>query len=228
MLENIIRKKLKDIVLTDEQIFISIYKELSESNIDVLLCKPNDTNKLIGISGLVNSGKTTFQNILKNYLNKKNINVVCLNFADPLKEICSRVFHMLPKESFYGSQSEKEILYDINGIMLSGRKIMQIIGTDIAREFNNNFWVNYQLKLLSKYNDSYIIYGDVRFNNEAFLIHDHSGIVCKIYRKSQYDSEHISEAGIENNVCNYIIENDQTIEELENKILPLMTFFNIN
>ena len=77
---------------------------------------------------------------------------------------------------------------------------MQILGTEFGRELvSPNIWVRALEKRIDD-GKNYVI-DDVRFPNEAAMIHSHGGKVVRIYRPSQEEAaakdKHVSESGLD-------------------------------
>lgn len=183
---------------------------------------------IIGFSGPAGSGKSTAcsltQQILKdNYC----IESVILNFADELKHMCYELFPLADKKSFWGSQEDKlKPIKEYNNI--TGRHIMQTIGTDIMRNHIDSFyWVkSFEKELIKNINNKKIILiGDVRFENEIDIIHKWNGIVIKLESISTSNSTitHISEESLPYNLFDGQINNyPKSIDNLEKNIITLL------
>lgn len=162
----------------------------------------NEKLILIGFSGLKQSGKTTAANLL-------NIETefLKLSFAEPVKKIASLM-------GWNGQKDE------------NGRKILQILGTDIGRNLiNKNIWINHMEEILNKLrNFSYgtlkIVIDDVRFDNEVEWINNHGGKVINIIRPGNIDltETHSSEQGISPEKVFRLVINDTTLDQFKRKI----------
>ena len=85
---------------------------------------------------------------------------------------------------------------------------MQQLGTEFGRSFYPSIWVNHtkekaqDLLLWAESNDQYafrVIIDDIRFQNEADMVHELGGEVWKVNREGFKITEdkHSSEAGLE-------------------------------
>ena len=136
--------------------------------------------------------------------------------------------------SKYGGQkiSFSKPLYDIlyyaqkicNFPLEKDRKFLQWIGTDWAREKDDNVWVNSALKSIENI-DGNVYCSDVRFINEFRALKENGFILIKIERNliqsDQNSTNHISENELDNindSEWNYVIKNDGTLAELYKKI----------
>lgn len=121
------------------------------------------------------------------------------------------------------------------------REVLQLIGTDLFRcKFNPNTWVN---ALFSDYKPekyisscdigvnkeiiTYAIYPnwlitDCRFKNEAKAIEDRSGVIIRVNRDTNNKDNHLSETELDNYPFEYVIENNDSIEELIEKVKVVM------
>ena len=79
---------------------------------------------LIGLTGNKNAGKSTLASILCKKYNGKE-----LAFANLLKEICSKTYHV-PLENFHDTKLKETITPELN---VTPRKLMQIIGMQFRR-----------------------------------------------------------------------------------------------
>lgn len=111
---------------------------------------------------------------------------------------------------------------------MTPRKILQLLGTEGGRDvIHPNIWVNATLGDLTE--KDHVIITDARFPNEVTGINRKGGIVVKIIRPSVVStSNHPSETSL-NNYKNwdYVIINDGTLEELEEKVEKMLLHFNI-
>jgi hypothetical protein len=72
-----------------------------------------------------------------------------------------------------------------------------------------------------EYNEVVIFVPDVRFDNEASLIQELGGVIVKINRDSEQGDGHASEAGISGRLVDYVIDNNGTLEDLEQQAKEL-------
>lgn len=191
---------------------------------------------IIGFVGAAGSGKdTAAESLIAQGWKRKS-------FADPLKSYCSHAFQ-LPILYFNDPQlkdaefaepfkrtSDKlhEIFTELGGIgypteltgaiFRSPRQILQFVGTDIARNLvGGDVWVNRFLDSM-ELEDGNIVITDVRFRNEARAIKDMGGYVVKIKRRGTGGGSHASETEL-NIICSdYLIENDETKEDLKDAV----------
>ena len=140
---------------------------------------------IIGICGLIGSGKDTIADIL---VQEKNFEK--LSFADKLKDGVASVFgwdrQMLEGKTDSSRRwREKEDTFwsKETGRSITPRLILQEFGTDCMRQgFYDGIWVSLIKKhVLDNPNKNFVI-PDVRFQNEANMIHSINGEVWRVRR----------------------------------------------
>lgn len=108
--------------------------------------------KVIELCGKAGVGKDTFGNELITQLENRGYTCVRIAFADRLKEICKYYFH------WDGQKDTK------------GRDLLQKIGTDVFRNYDEDFWVREVCQFLMVCQSyslfDYVIITDARFPNE--------------------------------------------------------------
>lgn len=182
--------------------------------------------KVVGICGLIGSGKNT----VAEFLTDRHYTAMAL--ADPIKIVLQDLF-TIPTEILWGP-SEKR-----TGEV---RRMLQMFGTDFAREFDEDVWVKKLLyRITSWFNtgeDPYslcyldinnprkdVVVTDVRFPNEAAaLVRNFDARIIRVERPHLPDSEarhHASETEQKNIPAEYIsatICNDGSPAELWQKV----------
>jgi ABC-type dipeptide/oligopeptide/nickel transport system ATPase component len=152
---------------------------------------------IIGLSGKIGSGKSTFSSELRNVLESKNYIVEERNFADKLKKITYEL------TGHYGyTQEDKNVYLPIWRKTVG--EILQLLGTEVLRNhFDSEVWVKATISNLNP--DTTYIIGDVRFLNEVEAIKSLGGIVirlegdpCNIRLNSKRDPNHSSETSLDN------------------------------
>lgn len=170
---------------------------------------------ILGISGRIGSGKTTFSNELKSQLETKGYKVEERNFADKLKKICYEL------TGYYGyTQEEKNIFLPI--WQKNVGEILQQLGTEVMRDhFDKNVWVKATISNLK--DDTHYIIGDVRFLNEVDAIKKMGGIVIRLEGdpaqvriNSQRNPNHSSETSLDSYLdFDEVFINSKTLTELK-------------
>ena len=143
--------------------------------------------KLVGIVGLIGSGKSTAGDILEQELGFKK-----LAFATILKDATANLFSW-PRELLEGdTQQSREFreTEDVYWTRALGRKItprvvLQEMGTEVIRDsFHSDFWIlALQQKILSGVlGQGPFVLTDCRFPNEMKFIKDSGGALIRIKR----------------------------------------------
>lgn len=112
--------------------------------------------------------------------------------------------------------------------VLTPRLILQLLGTEGGREvIHPNIWVNSTLNGLKE--TDHVIVTDTRFPNEVTGIKQRGGIVVRVIRPDKLSSStHISETSLNNYTdWDYVIINNNTLEDLETKVAAMLRHFNI-
>ena len=189
---------------------------------------------IIGICGLIGSGKGTVADILVEQHNYEK-----LSFADKLKDGVSSVFgwdrEMLEgdtDESRKWREEEDKFWTEETGETVTPRLILQLFGTDCMRNgFYDGIWVSLVKQELLKNKDKNYVIPDVRFENEAKMIRSLGGRICQVRRGpdplwfrlykdlgQEPIDIHKSEWAWANVQMDYILANDGTPEDLKNLV----------
>ena len=160
--------------------------------------------KLIGIHGKKRSGKDTAARILQPLTGFDKID----SFAAPLRKFGFDTFGI----------TEENREQNIQAIGVTGRKVLQLVGTEIGRVISPNFWIE-SLKYRNP-DMTGVIITDVRFDNEAEFIKDNGGLIMQVIRPSIMNTidTHSSEIPIHEKYVDKLIYNDSTEEVYELKI----------
>ena len=170
---------------------------------------------LIGICGKAGSGKDTVADFFKSEYGYESA-----AFADHLKAVTSLAFGL--DEKYFHDQELKTKVVPMFGI--TPREMIQKVGTECFRKiFDDDFWVKhvdmlYRDSLDSGFN---FVVTDCRFENEVMWIRNNGGIVINVSNPQVDDvvlNGHVSELGINPDLIDYVIDNDDTIAMLYNKL----------
>jgi hypothetical protein len=173
-------------------------------------------NQVIAVSGKKGTGKDEFYKIASKYIKEKyDLEYENKKFADRLKQICSFLTG-IPLDHWYDRKYYDDVvpLWDI-----TIRQFMQQLGTEAIRDkLNVNSWVYSLFSELD--NDSRWLITDLRFQNEAKFLYDRNFIKIRVNRPGVHgDDKHRSEIDLDNyNHFDFVIQNDGTLEEYEQKI----------
>lgn len=177
--------------------------------------------RIIGICGKKYHGKDTIANHLV-----EKYGYTRIAFADPIKDICQNIFG-LSYEQLYGNMKEENDEY----WKVSPRILMQFIGTDLFRnnmssimpDIGEDIWIYILLKKIQSNPQLKFVITDVRFKNELDHITKLNGLKIKVQRNNILNNDnHISESYIDELNVDHIIINDDTIENLNDKIDKLL------
>ena len=140
---------------------------------------------IIGMCGLIGTGKDTVADILVN-----NYNFIKVSFADKLKDGVASVFSW-DREMLEGTTDESrtwreqkdEFWSRETNEHITPRLVLQMFGTDCMRNgFYNGIWVSIvKQQIINNPNNNFVI-PDVRFPNEAKMIKEVNGEVWRICR----------------------------------------------
>jgi len=170
------------------------------------------------------------------------------SFAYVLKEVVWKLFEdkIKNKQRLIGDINfkEEEIedweiptiirrMYSIPEEKWTGRRLLQWFGTEICRTMFSDVWVRALIKDLVEYEHLYdcITITDCRFQNEYDALKNevpqkgYEVIFVEVKRdnlpQNQF-GEHISEKGMDDFKADYVIENNGTLDELREKVLPII------
>lgn len=110
--------------------------------------------RVICISAKAGAGKDTFAAMVKKELEDAGYSVLTTHYADLVKDICKRFFGWNGKKDEYG------------------RRLMQYVGTDVGRAYNENIWVDHIADMLTMFNGQwdFVLIPDTRFPNEIEVL----------------------------------------------------------
>lgn len=178
---------------------------------------------LIGFTGKMGSGKSTAIECLR-YLQPEMVHNV--KFAQPLYDMQEFIYRRISR-AFPTPDPLKD------------RKLLQWLGTEWGRgTINESIWTKLweeEVKYLSEnYPNSLVVCDDVRFDNEADVLHARGGVVVSIVSSKTENREvarggltnHASEAGIDANKVDFIVRNDDTVKDLGNQLKDILKTLN--
>ena len=200
-------------------------------------------HQIIGLCGGMGVGKDTVAQMLCKLL--KEFNPSCDQmigtdaFANPLKEILIDYFGFTHDDLY--TQEGKMSYNDFWG--MTNREAAQRFGTEAMRNgFHPDTWTKLmELRIRKKcllpdsppgsYSYRIITITDLRFENEAQLIKKLSGIIVKIKRPHANNpienvgiQNHASEQGLPDKLCDIILHNNSTLEDLEQKVKTICEY----
>ena len=198
------------------------------------------TDLLIMLTGSIGSGKSTAAEILTKY------NFIEDFFAKPLKDFgLSLGFE---HHQIYGTQEQKLEINQFWGI--SGREFLQKFGSEVCRDalpgiipgmnFNNRtLWARVMESKIQKHKR--LVISDGRFLDEAALVKEYKGVIIRLKRRpagnttvnTSVDTSadkpigdfttHKSETEISAIKADYEIDNNGSLEDLENQLIGILS-----
>jgi len=201
---------------------------------------------IVGIIGLINSGKSTIANILV-----EDYGFIKVSFADSLKDAVAAIFgwdrSLLQgdtEESRAWREQVDEYWSNVLGHPVTPRWVLQQIGTDVLRDhFHKNIWVHSLMKKLNDTSKNYVI-SDVRFCNEVDVILSQHGEIWEVQRtplpdwysikfenyddlkrhmQLYYPNVHASEWDWRLTKRNHIIRNNKTLGDLKQTVASIIS-----
>lgn len=166
-------------------------------------------------------GKTTVAQYLKDVYAFKHE-----SFAGPLKNMLETLLHevgILPPQAWdYLRGNAKEApIRQLGG--LTGRRLMQTLGTEWGRYLDENFWTGVMDAKLDQHPAGRrIVIDDMRFPNEYALLKQKGALMVKVYRGQaagdRRNACHVSEGSLDHHDFDYEVGNDGDIPLLHAKI----------
>ena len=189
---------------------------------------------IIGICGLIGSGKGTVADILVEEHGYKK-----LSFADALKDGVASMFNW-PRHLLEGNTEESRVWRENPDLFWSAetrseitpRLVLQLVGTECMRNgFYDGIWVSLaKKKLLESLEQNWVI-PDTRFENEINMIQSLGGEIWRVSRGQDPDwvdayrennitpiDVHPSEYSWTRSEFNKIINNEGSLEDLKETI----------
>lgn len=177
---------------------------------------------LIGFNASIGAGKTTACQFLREKVGHLNVEVV--SFAEPMRRALSAMLD-IPRAAFMDPKLKEspEVLEEIFGSSeLTLRFLMKTLGCEWGRDtIRTDIWLRlFEREVLEcREARQLILCDDVRFDDEADLIHQLGGKVIYIGRPQpklpvrSKNASHISEKGISADRVDSVILNHGTLEE---------------
>lgn len=153
--------------------------------------------RIVAFAGRKQSGKSTSAEFLIKEYRQKSLSFERYSFADTLKKVCVEVLGLSP-EQCYGTDEQKNQLVNCqwDGKQLTGREVMQILGTEWFRTMQPNVWADATIRRIFADGADLAVIDDCRFPNEVDAVKKAGGIVIKLNR-DLYKSDHASETALD-------------------------------
>jgi len=193
---------------------------------------------IIGVCGLIGSGKGTVADMLV-----AEHGFVKVSFADKLKDAVSEMFDW-PRDMVEGDTNESrewrekvdEFWTKETGRQITPRLVLQEFGTECMRQgFYDGIWVSLVKKRILDNPTTNFVVPDTRFPNEIKMIQELGGNVWWVrrgqlpgwfvdYRISAVEPRdiHSSEWAWGRTDFDQIIDNNETVSELRNRVVDLL------
>ncbi len=186
--------------------------------------------KVVGFSGLAGSGKTTAAEALLGQAVDQRLSAVKMSFASALRMICTIAYPWVPREYFYGNKAQKETQIPGMPEGITGRKILQLIGTEAFRGIYDQTWVRlieHQIEeARAQGNTDLIVIDDVRFPNELEMLKRIGAVTLRCNREQIPGTVagviHESERHIPTLPVDVDIDNNGTFDELRARVRSLL------
>ena len=168
----------------------------------------------IAVCGFKGSGKNTVCSLLDKILCRKWYETQTVAFANPIKEVVCDAFNLISDEEYdLFKRSEFKIL----NRTVEGRHLLRSFGM-LMRHYDDGQFIKYVERQIRKYPNKITLISDLRFENEiAWCIMNDIPIIKVISDDTEADG-HVSEVGIPDKYCTFIIENNGTMKDLETKV----------
>jgi len=173
--------------------------------------------KLIGITGLAGSGKSTVAEYLELFGGFKRV-----SFATPVKEMAATLLtvgYCYDRDDVDWYLAYKEVVLPKLGVSM--RHLLQTLGTDWGRNMiSQSIWTNSVMhRVLPRQGEpSNVVIDDVCFEDEAAFIRSNGGMMIHLIRPGVEQGGHISESGVSVGANDVVINNSGSIAELLEEI----------
>lgn len=132
---------------------------------------------IIALSGKARAGKDTA------FVFFSYNGFVRMALADPLKELCRKMFHLSKDQTDGALKEVADSRYS-----RTPRSILIKVGNDM-REIYENVWIEQLLvKIKSLPSDAKIVITDLRYKNEAIVLKKAGAILCRLERHPSRDN----------------------------------------
>lgn len=174
---------------------------------------------VLGLTGLKGCGKDTAARALIDQGWER------MAFADPLRQMLYTLDPLIgdPDGTQPHAMRWQEYMdavgYDQAKKHPEVRRLMQVFGTEVIRQqFGESAWVDLMWAKIRDKPGNYVL-TDVRFDNEAKLVHRLGGFMVRIEREGLSADGHASEQGVSDDLIDAVVPNNGSIERLGLQVL---------
>ena len=168
----------------------------------------------IAVCGFKGSGKNTVCSLLDKILRRKWYETQTVAFANPIKAVVCDAFNLISDEEY---DLFKRSEFSILNRTVEGRHLLRSFGM-LMRHYDDMQFIKYVEQRIRMYPNKITLISDLRFTNEIdWCIMNKIPIIKVISDDTEADG-HVSEVGIPDKYCTFIIENNGTLRELEEKV----------
>lgn len=172
--------------------------------------------KILAISGHAGSGKDTVGQMFYNQLEADGYSTLLIHYGDLVKFIAATCFE------WDGIKDEK------------GRSLLQHIGTDVVREMDSNYWVDFLISICKFFPQcwDYLVIPDFRYPNELTRFQEEGFETVHIHydrdRESFCDGltsaqrEHSSENSLKDYKADFIINGNQSLGRVRDDVTDVV------
>lgn len=180
------------------------------------------------IAGFRGSGKDEVADYLEKIAKERGIEVYRWAFADKIRETLMETFKLRERSDYDNfKRSSFKLISDNFMRELGGRDILRTIGMAM-RSCNERVFLDDVIKKVNEHQTAFNIITDLRFKNELDWAREKGYDIIKVKKRGIYSDGHISESGIKDCCCSYVIHNDGTKEDLWQeciKVFKNLTFY---
>ena len=162
---------------------------------------------IIGLSGYAQSGKDTVAEYLVKEYDYKSI-----AFADPIRNVLYSMNPLIGSNRLVDMVDEYG--WDLTKQNPEVRNLLQSLGFSARRVIDERVWIAAAFHEMTNRDANYVI-ADVRFYNEANMIHSEGGQVWRVNRPGvSAVNTHISETDLDRFEFDHVLNNDASVEAL--------------
>lgn len=174
--------------------------------------------RIIGLTGKKRAGKDTVAALIGG----ADRSTVKLSFAEPIRRFVAEVCGLTRSQLEQVKDGSVRLVGDV---IVYPRRMMQELGTEWGRSQDRDLWVSILRNKIDHTRENYpdtetVIITDVRFENEADMIHELGGVVVEVLRPDPASNSdgHASERGLSPENVDVVLHNYGTLEELRHHV----------